>query len=173
MPSKDSVCRQLRKKNMTVSKILGNVTELSADEREKLQVDYVLFDNESRLKRVQRARSESGREIPIKLKAGFRELKDGDILVRDGDDVIVAKIKPTDVLVIKPRTIREMGVVAHTLGNRHMQAQFFDVDSQFSAPVMVVRYDHTVEHYLDHVKVDYERGDYVMPEAFRHAEHTH
>ena len=54
-----------------------------------------------------------------------------------------------------------------------MQAQFFDVDSQFGAPVMVVRYDHTVEDYLDHVKVNYERGDYVMPEAFRHAEHTH
>lgn len=167
------MCPQVRKKDMTVSEILGNVAELPAADREKLQIDYVVFDNESRLKRVQRARTESGREIPIKFKPGFREIKDGDILVREGNAAIVAKMETTDVLVIKPHSIREMGVVAHTLGNRHMQAQFFDVDSQFGAEVMVVRYDHTVEDYLDHVKVEYERGDYVMPEAFRHAEHTH
>ena len=41
------------------------------------------------------------------------------------------------------------------------------------AEVMVVRYDHTVAEYLDHVGVAYERQDRVMPVPFRHSEHTH
>ncbi|MFY9262105.1 MAG: urease accessory protein UreE [Actinomycetaceae bacterium] len=158
---------------MIVSEISGNVADLSASERATLNIDYVSFDNEARMKRVQRVQAESGKEIALRFALGFREVRDGDILVRDGDEAIVVKIDPTDVLVIKPRTIREMGVVAHTLGNRHMQAQFFDENSHFGQPVMVVRYDHTVEHYLEHVEVPFERGDHVMPEAFRHAEHTH
>lgn len=80
---------------------------------------------------------------------------------------------PLDVLVIQPASIEEALKVAHSLGNRHLQAQFFGTDSEFKAEVMVVRYDHTVEHHLNHVGVNYHRGDYVMPRAFRHAEHTH
>ena len=38
---------------------------------------------------------------------------------------------------------------------------------------MIVRYDHTVEHYLDHNDIDYSREAVVMPAPFRHAEHTH
>lgn len=158
---------------MIISGLSGNLADLSSQERAELEIDYVSFDNESRMKRVQRVRSEAGQEVALRFNAGFRELAEGDILVRDEAKALVVKIEPTDVIVIKPRTIREMGTVAHALGNRHMQAQFFDEDSQFGQQVMVVRYDHTVVDHLDHVGVPYGRGEHVMPRAFRHAEHTH
>lgn len=158
---------------MIITEVSGNLSELPAEEREGLSVDAVVFDNETRLKRVQRVRTESGEEVALRFETDFRELFDGDILQRDGDKVVVAKMAPTDVLVIAPRSLREALTIAHTLGNRHLQAQFFGADSEFGKEVMVVRYDHTVEHYLEHVDAQYTRGEHVMPEAFRHAEHSH
>lgn len=158
---------------MIITEITEKLADLPEAEREKLNIDPVYFDNETRLKRVQRVEAESGEEVALRLPTDFRELKDGDILQRTDDKVFVAKMKPTDVLVIAPRDTREALVVAHTLGNRHLQAQFFDADSEFGKDVMVVRYDHTVEHYLDHAGAPYTRGEHVMPEAFRHAEHSH
>lgn len=158
---------------MLITEIQGNLADLSDQEREGLDIDYAVFDNETRLKRVQRVQTENGGEVALRLERDIREINDGDILSREGDKVVVAKIAPTDVLVIAPRSIREALVIAHTLGNRHLQAQFFGEESEFGKPVMVVRYDHTVEHYLDHVEAEYSRGEHVMPEAFRHAEHSH
>ncbi|OAH30345.1 Urease accessory protein UreE [Corynebacterium stationis] len=158
---------------MIIENITSNIAELNDANLEGLTIDEVFFDDESRLKRIQRVKAESGEELALRLPTGFRELKDGDILQQTAEKIFVAKMKPTDVLVIAPRSIQEALVVAHTLGNRHLQAQFFDAESQFGAEVMVVRYDHTVEHHLEHAGAPYSRGEYVMPEAFRHAEHTH
>ena len=82
-------------------------------------------------------------------------------------------VLPTDVLGIGARSIVEMAFVAHSLGNRHLQAQFFDENSEYGAQVMVVQYDHTVQDFLDHHGVPYSRQERVMPVPFRHAEHTH
>ncbi|MFI5504751.1 Urease accessory protein UreE [Corynebacterium kutscheri] len=158
---------------MIITEIHGNINDLTADERESLTVDTVIFDNETRLKRVQRIISTQGVEHALRLGNDLRELKAGDILIKDKDAILVAKIAPTDVLVITPKDIREALAVAHTLGNRHLQAQFFDADSDFGQAAMVVRFDHTAEHYLEHAGVAYTRGNHVMPEAFRHAEHSH
>lgn len=158
---------------MIIENITSNIAELNDANLEGLTIDEVFFDDESRLKRIQRVKAESGEELALRLPTGFRELKDGDILQQTAEKIFVAKMKPTDVLVIAPRSIQEALVVAHTLGNRHLQAQFFDAESQFGAEVMVVRYDHTVEHHLEHAGAPHSRGEHVMPEAFRHAEHTH
>jgi len=39
--------------------------------------------------------------------------------------------------------------------------------------VMVIQYDHTAEHYLEHLGVRHERMERSMPVPFRYAEHTH
>ena len=75
-------------------------------------------------------------------------------------------------------TVREMGVVAHNLGNRHLPAQFFGPEEPFPDleghdGVMVIQYDHTAEHYLEHLGVRHARMERSMPVPFRHAEHTH
>lgn len=157
---------------MLITQIEGNINDGNGASADSV-TDHVVFDNESRVKRVQRVTTEAGKDLGLRLDNSVKELEDGDILYRDADSLIVAKMAPLDVLVIKPRTIEEALRVAHTLGNRHLQAQFFDASSTFAAEVMVVRYDHTVEHALEHLEVPFERGEHVMPKAFRHAEHTH
>lgn len=158
---------------MLITKVLGNISELSSAERESLIIDPVRLGTLERVKRVQRVRTVSGVEIGVRLSTDVRELRQGDILHRDGSHAIVVEVEPSDVIVIRPRSIYEMGIVAHSLGNRHLQAQFFDASSEYEGEVMVVQYDHTVEHFLTHQGTPYAREEHVMPEPFRHAEHTH
>jgi urease accessory protein len=159
-----------------VEKIVGNLAHLPREERESLHVEKVVLASADLVKRIQRVRTDHGREIGLRLAAApgdDGDLKDGDILLRDATGVVAVTVLPSDVLVIAPRSITEMGVTAHSLGNRHLQAQFFDAGSEYGAEVVVVQYDHTVQDYLDRHQVPYERQERVMPAPFRHTEHTH
>lgn len=157
---------------MIVERLLGHRSELAPAELEGLAEDRVPLANAQLLKRVQRVRTESGRELGLRLD-GVRELRDGDILERTDTALVTVRVLPTDVLVIAPATLEEMGRVAHGLGNRHLQAQFFGPESEYGRAVMVVQYDHTVEDYLKAEGTAYAREERVMPAAFRHAEHSH
>src|SRR5699024_2324356 len=159
--------------SMIIANITDNAAELNDADLATLTIEEVYFDDETRLKRIQRVTAQSGEELALRLPSGFREIKDGDILHRGETTIFVAKMRPTDVRGIVPRRIQDALAARHTLGNRHLQAQVCDANSQFGAEVTVVRYDHTVEHHLQHAGAPYSRGEYVMPEAFRHAEHTH
>ncbi|WP_255767694.1 urease accessory protein UreE [Pseudarthrobacter sulfonivorans] len=160
---------------MIVEKVLGNLHELPPDAGEYagLHREKVVLPSTDLVKRIQRVTTDHGKEIGIRLPAGSADLRDGDILDVADTNMIVVSVLPTDVLVIAPRSIHEMGVVAHSLGNRHLQAQFFDASSEYGAEVMVCAFDHTVEDYLKHVGVPYDRQERVMPVPFRHAEHAH
>lgn len=187
---------------MIVTEILGNVHEESGRELVAgRHVEKVVLPSAELVKRIQRLTTDHDREIGLRLPAGAPDLKDGDVVaVEDaaeggtGEDhghdaaaraghhghggsgrgnAIVVQVLPTDVLVIGARSITEMAFVAHSLGNRHLQAQFFDEDSEYGAQVMVVQYDHTVQDFLEHHGVPYSRQERVMPVPFRHAEHTH
>ena len=156
---------------MLITELKGNIHE-SPISRE-LHLERVFIPGDQLVKRIQRVRTDHDREVGIRLPAGSPDLKDGDILHMDDQNAIVVQVEPTDVIVIKPRTVQEMGFVAHSLGNRHLQAQFFGIDSEYQADVMVVLYDHTVVQFLDAVEALYERQKRVMPTPFRHSEHTH
>lgn len=160
---------------MIIEKILGNLHELSDHDGEYdgLHREYVVLPSAELVKRIQRVTTDHGKEIGIRLPAGSADLRDGDILHVEGTNMIVVSVLPTDVLVIAPQSIHEMGIVAHSLGNRHLQAQFFEASSEYGADVMVCAYDHTVEDYLKHVGVPYDRQERIMPVPFRHAEHSH
>ncbi|OOP62365.1 Urease accessory protein UreE [Arthrobacter sp. SRS-W-1-2016] len=159
---------------MIIEKILGNLHELPDPEQYAgHHKEKVVLPSAQLVKRIQRVTTDHGKELGIRLPAGSGDLRDGDILVVEDANLIVVSVLPSDVLVIAARSIHEMGVVAHSLGNRHLQAQFFDGSSEYGAEVMVCQYDHTVEDYLKHVGVPYDRQERVMPVPFRHAEHTH
>jgi len=178
-----------------VTEILGNIHEDSGRELVAgRHVENVVLPSAELVKRIQRLRTDHDRQIGLRLPAGAPDLRDGDVVAvedaapsgaghgdgeQDGTgapgrgNAVVIQVLPTDVLVIGARSVVEMAFVAHSLGNRHLQAQFFDADSEYGAEVMVVQYDHTVQDFLDHHGVPYSRQERVMPVPFRHAEHTH
>ncbi|MFK0071988.1 MULTISPECIES: urease accessory protein UreE [Arthrobacter] len=157
---------------MIVTSILGNIHDedhpFPAGHREKVTLPVADL-----AKRIQRVTSDHGRELGIRLPAGSPDLRDGDVLFAEEGNAVVVAVEASDVLVIAPRSIGEALFTAHSLGNRHLQAQFFGPDSDYAADVMVCQYDHTVEDFLNHHQVPYSRQERVMAVPFRHAEHTH
>lgn len=161
---------------MIIDAVLTNLHDAPAEERRELDAchrETVVLPSAALVKRVQRVVTDHGRELGIRLPPGSADLRDGDVLLRDETGIVVVGVEPTDVLVIAPRSIEEMGATAHALGNRHLQAQFFGADSEYGAEVMVVQYDHTVADFLGARGVPHDRQERVMPVPFRHAEHTH
>ena len=61
-----------------------------------------------------------------------------------------------------------MGIIAHALGNRHLQAQFED-------DKMIIPYDKLVEEELKRDNYNYSRENMKLKKGFRHVEfaHTH
>jgi urease accessory protein len=161
---------------MIIEKVLANLHELPTADLAAytgLHREMVVLPSSQLVKRIQRVTTDHGQELGIRLPSGSGGLRDGDILHVASANMIVVSVLPTDVLVIAPRSIRQMGEVAHSLGNRHLQAQFFDAASEYGAEVMVCQYDHTVEDYLKHVGAPYDRQERVLRVPFRHADHSH
>ena len=156
---------------MIVTDIKGNIHESPLPEG--IHVETITVPGDQLVKRIQRVKTDHDREVGIRLPSGAPDLRDGDILELTDDNALVLRTEPTDVVVILPQSIQEMGVIAHSLGNRHLQAQFFGKESEYGAEVMVVQYDHTVVHFLEAVGAAYERQARVMPTPFRHTEHHH
>ena len=162
---------------MIVEAVLGNLAELTERERAGLHLERVALSGAELRKRVQRVVTDHGTEVGIRL-AERRELRDGDILHREGRNAVVVSSLPTDVLVVAPATIEQMGSVAHSLGNRHPPAQFLAPGTEVQGlpghdGVMVVQYDHTAEAFLREAGVRFARVQRQMEVPFRHAEHTH
>ena len=157
---------------MIIEKLVGNIHEDGSGLLDGRHHEKVVLPSADLVKRIQRVSTDHGRELGLRLAPG-PDLRDGDILLITDSELITVSVLPTDVLVIAPESIFDMGFIAHSLGNRHLQAQFFDRKSEYGAEVMVVQYDHTVEDFLKHHQARYERQERIMPVPFRHAEHTH
>lgn len=90
----------------------------------------------------------------------------GDVLFMDDKNVIIVDVLSDDLLIIRPRSMYEMGTIAHQLGNRHLPAQF-------EAEDMLVQYDYLVEELLQALGIPYKREDRKVNQAFRHIGHSH
>lgn len=145
---------------MIINKILGNLDNFDLKDK---KVDFANVSNDDRVKKVLRAKSNNGVEIGINVED---EVKDGDILAILDDSVVAVKILPTDVLEISPKNLKEMGVIAHNIGNRHTPA-IFEED------LMIIEPDSLIEEFLKNQNVDFKKTKRVLKTALRHASHSH
>lgn len=147
---------------MIIEQIIGNVKEL---EIALHHVERVYLRSDDLVKKIQRVKTDHGKELGIRLKQG-KELEDGDILYQDKKNSIIISVLADDVIVIKPTSILQMGEIAHQLGNRHLPAQF-------EGNEMIVQYDYLVERLLVELDVPYTREERKMSKAFKHIGHSH
>ena len=155
---------------MIIEEIQVNIANLSAEEKNK-HVEKVYLENSDLVKRIQRVKTDHGNELGIRLKQPI-DLQYGDILYQDENNMIVVDVNSEDLLVIKPRNLKEtrnlkeMGDIAHQLGNRHLPAQFTETE-------MLVQYDYLVEDLLKSLGIPYSHEDRKVNQAFRHIGHSH
>ncbi|MFS0574450.1 urease accessory protein UreE [Sporosarcina sp. 179-K 3D1 HS] len=150
---------------MIIERVLANLEDLDPKEIEGRHVEKVLLESDALVKRIQRVQTDHGTELGIRLK-GQGDLRAGDVLHMDERNMIVVDVLTDDLLVIRPRSIGEMGMIAHQLGNRHLPAQFEEDE-------MLVQYDYLVEELLGQLGIPYARENRKVKEAFRHIGHSH
>src|SRR3954453_17739641 len=148
---------------MIVESIVANIEEMEKEELLKRHKEKVFLESADLVKRIQRVTTDHGREIGIRLKDP-RDLVAGDVLYMDDKNMIVIDVVADDLLVILPRSIKEMGTIAHQLGNRHLPAQFEE-------DMMMVQYDYLVEELLNELDIPYQREKRKVKQAFRHIGH--
>lgn len=138
---------------------------MDQEEINKRHKETVYLESAHLVKRIQRVETDHGNEVGIRLKDP-RDLVAGDVLYMDDKNMIVVDVLSDDLLVISPRSIHEMGTIAHQLGNRHLPAQFEGND-------MLVQYDYLVEELLQELAIPFKREDRKVKQAFRHIGHSH
>src|SRR6476660_3548623 len=148
---------------MLIERIETNIENLEKEEIIRRHIEKVYLESDHLVKRVQRVKTDHGREIGIRLKEA-RDLAAGDVLYMDEKNMIVIDVLADDLLVIHPRSLLEMGTIAHQLGNRHLPAQFEE-------DVMMVQYDYLVEELLNELNISYQREQRKVKQAFRHIGH--
>lgn len=150
---------------MIIDKVVTHINDLDPVELTKRHKEKVYLESADLVKRIQRVETDHGRELGIRLKEP-RDLVAGDVLFMDDKNVIIVDVLSDDLLIIRPRSMYEMGTIAHQLGNRHLPAQF-------EAEDMLVQYDYLVEELLQALGIPYKREDRKVNQAFRHIGHSH
>ncbi|SMO33255.1 urease accessory protein [Saccharicrinis carchari] len=150
---------------MIIEKIVGNIHDMASSEIGGRHIEKVSLNSADLVKRVQRVKTDHNRDMGIRLKVA-QDMVDGDILFMDDVNLIIIEVKTDDILAIQPKDIREMGVIAHELGNRHMPAKF-------EGDEMLVQYDYLVEDLLREKGIAFKREDRKVAEAFRHTTGPH
>src|SRR5690606_9902328 len=102
---------------MIIEKVVANIKDLSPEELNKRHKEKVYMESAHLVKRINRVTTDHGKEIGIRL-TDQRDLLAGDILYMDDKNMIIIDVLSDDLLVISPRSIMEMGNIAHQLGNR-------------------------------------------------------
>ena len=126
---------------------ITNIQQIDQEEIDRRHKEKVYLESDDLMKRIQRVTTDHGKELGIRLKEA-RQLVAGDVLFMDDTDMIIIDVLTDDLLVIRPRSIMEMGVLAHQLGNRHLPAQF-------EGEEMLVQYDYLVAELLDQLQIPY------------------
>lgn len=150
---------------LIIEQIVGNLDRLEPEEIKKRHTEKVYLESSDLVKRIQRVKTDHGKEIGIRLKDP-RDLVAGDILYMDDTNMIVIDVLSDDLIIIRPRSLKEMGTIAHQLGNRHLPAQF-------EGDEMLVQYDYLVEELLMQLGIPYQREERKVKQAFRHIGHSH
>ncbi|RDW19364.1 urease accessory protein UreE [Oceanobacillus chungangensis] len=150
---------------MIIERVVTNIEQMPQDEIERRHKEKVYLESDDLMKRIQRVTTDHGKELGIRLKEA-RDLVAGDVLFMDEKNMIIVDVLTDDLIIISPRSIKEMGIIAHQLGNRHLPAQFEEND-------MLVQYDYLVAELLDDLQIPYRREDRKVKQAFRHIGHSH
>lgn len=150
---------------MIIERVVTNIEQMDKEEVLKRHKEKVFLESADLVKRIQRVITDHGTEIGIRLKEP-RDLIAGDVLYMDEKNMIIVDVLSDDLLVISPRNLKEMGTIAHQLGNRHLPAQFEGND-------MLVQYDYLVEELLQELQIPFMREDRKVKQAFRHIGHSH
>jgi urease accessory protein len=119
---------------MIVESILGNLSTFDIEDR---KIDYVDIQWYEVNKKILKKDSKAGKEIGIKIK-GEQKLKHNDILYCDSREIIAVNVPKCEAILIKPKSIEEMGKICYEIGNKHVPLFLFndEIRVPYEEPLM-------------------------------------
>jgi urease accessory protein len=127
-------------------------------------VDTVALTWEQRQKSRQKLRPRRGPEVALALPTGSR-LQAGDLLPT-AEGCIEVVLAPEDVLLIRPRSLRESAFVAYQIGNRHLPLEIADEG-------LKTLYEPVLETYLRQHGIPLERAQLPFTPVTATSGHRH
>jgi urease accessory protein len=102
---------------MLVTEKIGNLETFPLQGR---TIDWLWLEWFESNKRILHKRTGSGAEITLRFLDNNPQFYPGDVLYADNNTVVAIEIIETDVIVIKPQTMREMAATCYEIGNKHL-----------------------------------------------------
>lgn len=149
---------------MIFEEVVGNVNQddtLKTSDIEWIEIPYDYLNKD-----LIRVTSEAGNEYGISIDHKLHPLKNGDVLQKEGNHVIAIKVLPQKMIIITPKDINEMGVIAHMLGNTHKPIAVENGQ-------IMLEVDPVVQSILDERHINYEIKDIVLNEPLNYVNLSH
>lgn len=102
---------------MIINEVIGNIKDLQEKE---LVIDPFELEWFETNKRIIRKKSNGGRELALRFLKEGKQLREGDILFREDNTLVVVQILPCEAIVFSPRSLLEMGTICYEIGNKHL-----------------------------------------------------
>lgn len=132
---------------MILTEVFGNVADI--DDLASYHVETCMVKSEDLAKRILRVKSDHGHEYGIRLDDASDPLSNGAAFLKESGKLVALSVIPDEMIVIAPRDIDEMGVIAHFLGNMHKPVQVKDAK-------IALLYDPVVEKALEQQGIAFE-----------------
>jgi len=96
-------------------------------ERERQRLDHLVLRWDECHRRAFSKRSERGRAVRLLLRLGTI-LQDGDVIADTGDCLLVVRVLPCPVLVVRPDSRLQAALATLELGNLHVPVQVTETE---------------------------------------------
>ena len=148
---------------MIIQEIVGpkEAFDFSKYKIETLKIPYDYLNKD-----LFRVTSDWGKEYGVAIDHKRHPLHHHDVLYQDDTHLLVLEVLPQQMILIQPKTIDEMGILAHMLGNMHKPIAVKD-------GVIMLEIDPVVIHLLKKKHIPYETKKVVLDEPLNYADLGH
>ena len=148
---------------MILTEIYRNVDDIP--DIESYHIETAMVKSDDLLKSIQRVTTDHGNDYGIRLEDENQVLESGSAFKIGEKRLLVISVILDEMIVVKPKNIDEMGVIAHLLGNLHKPVQVKD-------GTISLLLDKVVVNTLDKRHADYEIKQIKLDEPLKYADLT-
>ena len=109
---------------MLITEKIGNINFFNANNR---KIDYVVLEWHETNKRILHKKTMGGLNVVMEFVNENPALSEGDIIYEDDFKVIAIELKDCETIVLRPKSMLEMGRICNEIGESHQQA-FYQSD---------------------------------------------
>jgi urease accessory protein len=134
---------------MLVTEIIGNINFFNTNNR---KIDYLILEWHETNKRILHKKTIGGLDVIMEFVKQNTSLSEGDIIYEDDFNVIAIELKDCDTIVLRPKSMLEMGRICNEIGESGQQV-FYQSDEILIAfedslfrSLLAAGYDMSVEN---------------------------